>query len=202
MEAEWAEACAQPGPHVLIGQPDMRLFWQRCFGHAEEVAWDVFWSRFPKDLNRCTTLPSVSLYRVGQVPRGPHHTSQYGSLEGNCMEYLDPGRPPCTLTDLMVFIHGATCCREAGSGLVELFIPRANRETLQRALSRGNALMVTVVEVDFAFAAEASVSSTCRSILSAAAVWRSIGRLSSITSKSPTACPTLDNQMYPEPPQS
>ena len=51
-EAEWAEATVHPGPHCLIQQPDMRLFWWRTFGSQEEVTWDVFWSRFPKDLNR------------------------------------------------------------------------------------------------------------------------------------------------------
>lgn len=72
-EDKWAEACAQPGPHMLIGQPDMRIFWRRCFGRAEEVAWDVFWSRFPKDLNRCTPHTSLSLYRVGNVQRAIRH---------------------------------------------------------------------------------------------------------------------------------
>lgn len=51
-EAEWAEAAVHPGPHCLIQQPDMRLFWWRTFGSQEEVTWDVFWSRFPKDLSR------------------------------------------------------------------------------------------------------------------------------------------------------
>ena len=51
-EAEWAEAAVHPGPHCLIQQPDMLLFWWRTFGSQEEVTWDVFWSRFPKDLNR------------------------------------------------------------------------------------------------------------------------------------------------------
>ncbi len=51
-EAEWAEAAVHPGPHSLIRQPDMRLFWWRTFGSQEEVTWDIFWSRFPKDLNR------------------------------------------------------------------------------------------------------------------------------------------------------
>ncbi|CAL5227758.1 g10777 [Coccomyxa viridis] len=116
-EAEWAEAAVHPGPHSLIRQPDMRLFWWRTFGSQEEVTWDIFWSRFPKDLNR-----------------------------------------------------------EAGAGLVELFIPKANREAVQRALNRGNALMVTAVEIDFAFAADRPVSATCKAILSAANLWRSIGR--------------------------
>ena len=76
-----------------------------------------------------------------------------------------------------MFNH-AICCREAGAGLVELFIPKANRETMQRALNRGNALMVTAVEMDFAFAADRPVSATCNAILSAANLWRSIGRSS------------------------
>lgn len=55
-EAEWADSAVHQGPHCLIQQPDMRLFWWRTFGSQEEVTWDVFWSRFPKDLNRqCTT---------------------------------------------------------------------------------------------------------------------------------------------------
>ena len=62
----------------------------------------------------------------------------------------------------------ALFCRCAGTELVEMFIPKANREVLQRALSRGNALMVTAVETDFAFAAASSVSVTCRAVLSAA----------------------------------
>ena len=66
--------------------------------------------------------------------------------------------------------------RCAGTELVEMFIPKANREVLQRALSRGNALMVTAVEIDFAFAAASSISATCRAVLSAAALWRSMGR--------------------------
>lgn len=62
---------------------------------------------------------------------------------------------------------------------MELFIPKANRQGVQRALNRGNALMVTAVEIDFAFAANRPVSTTCRAILSAASLWRSIGRLES-----------------------
>ena len=84
-EAEWAEACDQPGPHMLIGQPDMRLFWRRCFGRAEEVAWDFFWSRFPKDLNRCTPHTSLSLYRVANVRKGNlgHVVDALGQPEGH-----------------------------------------------------------------------------------------------------------------------
>ncbi len=51
-EAAWAEANSARGPHSLIRQPAMRMFWWRCFGTAEEVAWDVFCTRFPKDLER------------------------------------------------------------------------------------------------------------------------------------------------------
>ncbi|CAK0750920.1 hypothetical protein CVIRNUC_002028 [Coccomyxa viridis] len=51
-EAEWAEADDHERPHCLIGQPEMRLFWRRCFGRQEEVTWDVFWARFPKDVSR------------------------------------------------------------------------------------------------------------------------------------------------------
>ena len=63
---------------------------------------------------------------------------------------------------------------------MELFIPKANREAVQRALNRGNALMVTAVEIDFAFAAECPVNATCRAILSANNLWRSIGRSSRV----------------------
>ena len=80
---------------------------------------------------------------------------------------------------------------------MELFIPRTNRETVQRALNRGNALMVTVVEIDFAFAAERIVSGTCRAILSAAALWRSIGRLSYIIPRIPFTCSVPDNRIHP-----
>ena len=52
LEAAWAEGNAASGPHGLIRQPAMRLFWRRCFGAAEEVPWDAFWTRFPKDLER------------------------------------------------------------------------------------------------------------------------------------------------------
>ncbi len=52
LEAAWAEGNAATGPHGLIRQPAMRLFWRRCFGAAEEVPWDAFWTRFPKDLER------------------------------------------------------------------------------------------------------------------------------------------------------
>ena len=51
-EAEWAEADDHQGPHCLIRQPEMRLFWRRCFGRQEEVTWDAFWARFPKDVSR------------------------------------------------------------------------------------------------------------------------------------------------------
>lgn len=63
-EAEWAEASAQQGPHCLMQQPDMRLFWWRCFGLQEEVAWDVFWSRFPKDLNRHALSKACSIVMI------------------------------------------------------------------------------------------------------------------------------------------
>ena len=55
-EAEWAEANDHQGPHCLIGQPEMRVFWWRCFGRREEVTWEAFWSRFPKDVSRCALL--------------------------------------------------------------------------------------------------------------------------------------------------
>lgn len=76
-----------------------------------------------------------------------------------------------------MLLNAPSHCREAGLGLVEMFIAKANREVMQRALNRGNALMVTAVEIDFAFPAEAPVGSTCQAILSAAALWRSISRL-------------------------
>lgn len=110
--------------------------------------------------------------------------------------------PPACCLISWASLYSDTLCRDAGSGLVELFIPRANRETVQKALNRGNALMVTVVEVDFAFAAESSVSGTCRAILLAAALWRSIGRSSVITSRTPIACSVPDKQIHPGPPQA
>ena len=55
-EAEWAEANDHQGPHSLIGQPEMRLFWRRCFGCQEEVTWDGFWAHFPKDVSRRALL--------------------------------------------------------------------------------------------------------------------------------------------------
>ena len=62
-EAGWAEAAAHPGPHCLIQQPAMRLFWWRTFGGQEEVTWDVFWSRFPKDLNRQRFTPRAKAFQ-------------------------------------------------------------------------------------------------------------------------------------------
>ncbi|EIE24021.1 hypothetical protein COCSUDRAFT_47104 [Coccomyxa subellipsoidea C-169] len=117
LEAAWAEGNAATGPHGLIRQPAMRLFWRRCFGAAEEVPWDAFWTRFPKDLERVSAAE-----------------------------------------------------------LSEVFVSKANRELLQRALSRGNALMLTAVEVDFAFAPGSTVITNCHAILSAAALWRSLSR--------------------------
>ena len=61
-EAEWAEAAVHHGLHCLIRQPDMRLFWWRTFASQEEVTWDVFWSRFPKDLNRHSHHSSVAVH--------------------------------------------------------------------------------------------------------------------------------------------
>ncbi len=60
-----------------------------------------------------------------------------------------------------------------------MFIPRANREVVQHALNRGNALMVTSVEIGFAFGAESTVSATCQAILSAATLWNSLTRFAS-----------------------
>lgn len=51
-EAAWADAGARAGPHGLIRQPEMRLFWLRCFGVAEQVAMEAFWASFPKELDR------------------------------------------------------------------------------------------------------------------------------------------------------
>ena len=51
-EAAWAHACGSMGPHNLIRQPEMRLFWFHCFGAAEQVALDAFWASFPKELDR------------------------------------------------------------------------------------------------------------------------------------------------------
>ncbi len=68
LEAEWAEAAVQQGPHSLIQQPDMRLFWWRCFEKQEEITWDMFWLRFPKDLSRhapsssAINAPPVCIY--------------------------------------------------------------------------------------------------------------------------------------------
>lgn len=69
-------------------------------------------------------------------------------------------------------------CRVAAAELSEVFVSKSNREALQRALSRGNTLMVTAVEVDFAFAPGRSVSATCHAVLSAATLWRSLSRCS------------------------
>jgi hypothetical protein len=67
-------------------------------------------------------------------------------------------------------------CRMTAVELTEMFISRSNRETFQRALSRGNSLMVTVVEVDFAFPPHSTVIQTCNAVLSAGALWRSVSR--------------------------
>lgn len=64
-EAAWAEANTARGPHSLIRQPAMRMFWWRCFGTAEEVAWETFWTRFPKDLERhAATFHSLTIAPV------------------------------------------------------------------------------------------------------------------------------------------
>lgn len=73
LEAAWMEANAAVGPHSLIRQPGMRLFWWRCFGRAEEVAWDTFWSRFPKDLERSVRIhPHFLLMFYCVQPSGTH----------------------------------------------------------------------------------------------------------------------------------
>ncbi len=64
--------------------------------------------------------------------------------------------------------------RGAAGELTSTFISKAHRETLKGALSRGNALMITTVEVDFAFAPERSVIATCHAVLAGAAMWRSL----------------------------
>ena len=68
--------------------------------------------------------------------------------------------------------------------LSEVFVSKGNRETFQRVLSRGNTLMVTAVEVDFAFAPDSTVIRTCNAILSAAALWRSQNRCQTSSSHS------------------
>jgi len=57
-----------------------------------------------------------------------------------------------------------------------VFISKPNRETLQRALCRGNTLMVSAVDVDFAFTPGSTVIMTCNAILAAAGLWRSLSR--------------------------
>lgn len=59
-EVAWREACKQMGPHHVIRNPELRLWWWRSFGSAllqmygslgtEEITWDRFWGSFPKGL--------------------------------------------------------------------------------------------------------------------------------------------------------
>lgn len=101
IEAGWAEAAVHHGPHCLIWQPDMRLFWWRTFGSQEEVTWDVFWSRFPKDLTRqfnptvslllqsvCHSMPAPfgSSRQISQGVIGPH-----GTMVMTCIHSVWPG---------------------------------------------------------------------------------------------------------------
>ncbi len=74
--------------------------------------------------------------------------------------------------------------RVSAAELSEVFVSKANRECLQRALSRGNTLMVTAVEVDYAFPPGITLISHCHAILSAAVLWRSLSRCCSKSSLS------------------
>lgn len=56
--------------------------------------------------------------------------------------------------------------------LAGTFVSRVNREALQRALCRGNALMVTAIGVDFVFDPRRSATATCNAVLAAANAWR------------------------------
>ena len=70
--------------------------------------------------------------------------------------------------------------RASAAELAEVFVSKANRECLQKALSRGNTLMVTAVEVDYAFPPGTTLIRHCHAILSAAALWRSLSRCCSL----------------------
>jgi len=59
-EVAWREASLQTGPHQVIRNPEVRLWWWRSFGSAllqmygslgtEEITWERFWGSFPKRL--------------------------------------------------------------------------------------------------------------------------------------------------------
>ena len=59
-EVAWREASLQTGPHQVIRNPEVRLWWWRSFGSAllqmygslgtEEITWERFWGSFPKGL--------------------------------------------------------------------------------------------------------------------------------------------------------
>ena len=99
-EAEWAEANDHQGPHCLIGQPEMRMFWWRCFGRQEEVTWDAFWSRFPKDVNRRAfatmrkTPPHITSCMVmgkhSDIGKSPHLHKQEVNLTALPFRYSRP----------------------------------------------------------------------------------------------------------------
>jgi hypothetical protein len=59
-EVAWRQSSLQTGPHQVIRNPEVRLWWWRSFGSAllqtygslgtEEITWERFWSSFPKGL--------------------------------------------------------------------------------------------------------------------------------------------------------
>ena len=51
------EALNDEGIHTLIQQPDLRVFWRKCFKGLPEVKWNLFWAVFPQRLS----LPDISV---------------------------------------------------------------------------------------------------------------------------------------------
>lgn len=66
-EVAWREASKQSGPHQVIRNPELRLWWWRSFGSAllqmygslgtEEITWERFWGSFPKSLEEYVMAP-------------------------------------------------------------------------------------------------------------------------------------------------
>ena len=50
----------EEGVHSLIRQPELRIFWRKCFAAQRQVEWSLFWSAFPDELRRVPVDEAVS----------------------------------------------------------------------------------------------------------------------------------------------
>ncbi|KAK9813267.1 hypothetical protein WJX72_011692 [[Myrmecia] bisecta] len=132
-ELNWLTATSENGPHQVIRHYDLRMFWWSCFPSSEEVPWDLFWTKFPKQLRREVEL--AELFTSSKARDAFHKCVSRGNPKMITPAELDFSFPPfCNVTD--------NCARIANWGA---YSRNGSRSNLARSNSDDGRLIATTL---------------------------------------------------------